>query len=232
MLLSSPRPTAFIPSTPGQGGGEYTSTPVTKSNRPLPTPNTPRLNENVQSPRLQQSSNESNMIVDARRTDSPKRPSSAKRSVSSGQQIMSPELPPRTGSSASVRSRGSSVSLRRTLSQDESQTMKRSMSRESTTPRKPKHFVVKSKASRVAHRTTSSTSLARTPSNGKGVHQATLLSMTNAKPKETIISTPTSAGNQGRQKALSMTQTDAPSRDLMRKILSDESGKLFYLIVI
>lgn len=145
---------------------------------------------------------------------------------------MSPELPPRTGSSASVRSRGSSVSLRRTLSQDESQTMKRSMSRESTTPRKPKHFVVKSKASRVAHRTTSSTSLARTPSNGKGVHQATLLSMTNAKPKETIISTPTSAGNQGRQKALSMTQTDAPSRDLMRKILSDESGKLFYLIVI
>ena len=229
MLLSSPRPTVFIPSTPGQGGGEYTSTPVTKPNRPLPTPNTPRLNENVQSPRLQQSSNESNMILDARRTDSPKPPSSAKRSVSSGQQITSPELPPRTGSSASVRSRGSSVSLRRTLSQDESQTMKRSMSRESTTPRKPKHFVVKSKASRVAHRTTSSTSLARTPSNGKGVH---LLSLTSAKPKETIISTPTSAGNQGRQKALSMTQTDAPSRDMMRKILSDENCKLFYLIVI
>jgi hypothetical protein len=169
--------------------------------------------------------------------ESPRRPSS-KRSPSG--QRFTPELP-RAESTGSMRSRGSSSSMQRTVSSHSNSSMKRSMSREFGTPtKKPKQFIVHSKASRLIHRQSSSTQLARTPSSSRIAQGLQPFSRTDLPKREkrstsdaTLSSVrPTfSAAQVVRQQLLNMSQigniASPPPR--IRRSLSDGNG-IFMLI--
>lgn len=170
-MLLSPRPTTLLPSS---AMGEYTA--INKVDRP---PYLPRTETNtVQSPRqkaVDMTLNRPTVTKSVVVKESPRRPSS-KRSVSG--QKSTPELS-RADSSASVGSRGSNTSIHRSSSNHSVSSMKRSMSKELGTPTKraPKQFVVRSKASRVIH-PSSSTQLARTPSAGRLTQHADVFPLT------------------------------------------------------
>jgi hypothetical protein len=164
--------------------------------------------------------------------DSPRRPPS-RRSTSA--RTSTPEIP-RPDSSTSVRSGGSTSWMYRTMSHGSTSSMKRTLSRDSTSGKKgSKQFVVKSKVSR-SHRSSSSGHLPRTPSFGKGSHQLTSLTMTQAvsakrdmesgvAPKQQVTQLPYSALNLGKRKSSSMSaQDEVAARQLMRLALNDEEG--------
>ena len=228
-MLLSPRPTPVLPSSPM---GEYTA--INKVDRATYIPRA--TGNSVHSPRsitidvtpptmLPKSST----LAGTPRRPSPKRATSGHKSTA--------ELY-RAESATSVRSRGSTTSMNRSLSRESATSaLRRSMSRESTPSKKPpKQFIVKSKATKVLHRRPSSSStLARTPSYGKVAPLTGLLPLTQTdfpkrERRKTDSMQPSDrpallTRNFIRQKALALDlQGGGPSAPLIRRTLSDGSS--------
>ena len=221
-MLVSPRPTAILPST--VAAGDYNPVTNPKANRQSVVPRADR-NVLISSPRQISVDTTSGPMVTtstnvARESPGGRLPTRRSKNPRSS----SSELK-RAESGTSMASRGSSSSMNRTRSGDSISSMKRSMSRDSTSSRKGRAFVVKSRATR-SHRSSSATSLARTPSIGKGGHHTSLLSMATSNPMSDSIKSATvkaspPLGNLVRRKALSMSAQEVASVPVMRRTHSD-----------
>jgi len=231
-MLLSPRPATLLPTS---AMGEYTA--INKVERG--SPYIPRSEPATAQPSRQaatdvgKATGQKSVVL----IESPQRPSS-KRSASG--QRSTPELP-RADSTSSMRSRDSTSSMQRTVSSHSNSSMKRSVSKEPGTPtKKQKQFVVKSKASRLIHRQSSSTQLARTPS-GSRIAQTGLFPLTRTEtPKrerrqtsdaQSSVRPTVSPGQAVRQQVLNITQIgnfpSPPQQPLppsIRRTFSDGSG--------
>ena len=221
-MLVSPRPTAILPAA--VGAGDFSPVINPQANRQSVVPRAER-NVHISPPRQISVDTTPGAMVTT--TTNVSRESPAGRPPtrrSRNPRTSSAELQ-RAESGTSMASRGSNSSMNRTRSGDSISSMKRSMSKDSTSSRKgTRTFVVKSKASR-SHRSSSATSLPRTPSIGKGGHHTSFLSMTTSNPtpetvkSATVIASPSTGSL--RRKALSMSTHEVASVPLMRRTISD-----------
>ena len=204
-MLVSPRPTAIMSQSGATGPSPVTT--IDQTSRSSFIPRAGRAEYIVSSPVMSNSleASTSKMVSIQAASMGPQegpRQTSAPRTTPTR-----PDLA-RQDSSASVVSRGSSASLTTSLSRDN---IARSMSNVSVGGgSRKKQFVVKSKASRSrpGH-------LPRTPSQGKGMHQLTSVSMTN-RPESTSPSEVMKRGHG------SITVHPEPARAPMRRSISDE----------
>jgi len=224
-MLVSPRPTAILPA---MVGGDYSPVTNPQANRQSFVSRAER-NVHISPPRQISVDTTSGTMVTTTTNVSRESPAGRPPTRRSRNPRSSNSELQRAESGTSMASRGSNSSMNRTRSGDSISSMKRSMSKDSTSSRKgTRAFVVKSKASR-SHRSSSTTSLARTPSIGKGGHHTTFLSMTTSNPEAvkstTVIASPSSGSL--RRKALSMSTHEVASMPSMRRTISDGNCKPF-----